>query len=267
MSAGSFNGIVDDYSTFNPPDTVAPGRPAPPSFLTSTWTDVANFFTGKSANTTRMNPDQAATAQKATAMQNAGLLMALMGGVNSAIGGYFQAKSQQYTDKSQALNLGYQADIAAINSRSAEYSAESTLEAGKSQIANMTMQAGQQEASTTATMAAHGIRLGSGSAQDITASQEIVKDVNAYTINANATRAAAQERTQSTNYSNQALMDRTGAVNANLSADSVSPFSAMTSSLLTSASSVASNWNNSQRLKMMYANGYYGGGSSPMVTQ
>jgi hypothetical protein len=62
-------------------------------------------------------------------------------------------------------------------------------------------------------------------------------------------------------------MDRTGAVNANLSADSVSPFSAMTSSLLTSASSVASNWNNSQRLKMMYANGYYGGGSSPMVTQ
>jgi hypothetical protein len=261
---GGYNGIIDDYSTFNPPDTLAPG---PPSFLTSAWTDVTNFFTGKGTNTTGMNSGQAATYQKATAMQNAGLLMTVMGGVNSAIGGYFQAKSQQYTDKSQALNLEYQADMAAINSRSAEYSAESTLEAGKSQIANMTMQAGQQEASTTATMAAHGIRLGSGSAQEITASQKIVQDVNSYVINANATRAAAQERTQATNYTNQALMDRTGAVNANLSASSISPFSAGMSSLLTSASAVASNWNNSQRLKMMMANGYYGGGSSPMVTQ
>jgi hypothetical protein len=235
-----------------------------PSFLTSTWNDVENFFTGANANTNGMNAAQASTAKGATAMQNAGLLMSIMGGVNSAIGGYFQAKSQQYQDKSQALNLTYQADMASINARSAEYSAQSTLEAGHSQIENMTMAAGQQKASTTATMAAHGIALGSGSAQEISASQDIVKDINAYTINANATRAAAQDRTQATNYQNQALMDRTGAQNALRSADSISPFASMTSSLLTSASSVASNWNNSQRLKMMMAGGYMPSG---MVTQ
>jgi hypothetical protein len=237
------------------------GPDSSPSFLTSTWNDVEDFFTGKGANTTGMNPAQAKTVQTAKGMQNIGVAMTLMGGVNSAIGGYFAAKSQQYQDKSQALNLEYAADIASINARSAEYSAESTLEAGHSQIANLTMAAGQAKASTTATMAAHGITLGSGSAQEISASQDIVKDINVYTINANATRAAAADRTQATNYKNQALMDRTGASNALASANTISPFSAATSSLLTSASSVAQNWNNSQRLKMMMAGSMptYGG--------
>jgi hypothetical protein len=121
----------------------------------------------------------------------------------------------------------------------------------------MTMAAGQQTASTTATMAAHGVRLGVGSTADITASQNIVKDINAYTINANATRAAAQDRTQATNFSNASLMDRTSAANATASANSVSPFSALSTSLMTSASSVAQQWNNSRQTRMMYA--YYGG--------
>src|ERR1019366_5905184 len=108
---------------------------------------------------------------------NAGMMMTIMGGINSAGGGYFAAESQRYQDKSQALNLGYQADMASINARSAEYSAQSKLEAGKSEIANMTMAAGQQTASTTATMAAHGVRLGVGSTADITASQNIVKAI------------------------------------------------------------------------------------------
>ncbi len=230
------------------------------TLLTGTWDGIQSFFGingHTSVDTSNMNPGQATAATSAATMRNAGMMMSVMGGINSAIGGYFAAKSQQYQDKSQALNLGYQADMAAINSRSAEYSAQSTLEAGKSQVANMTMAAGQQAASTTATMAAHGIRLGVGSAAEITASQNIVKDVNMYTIDANATRAAAQDRTQATNFSNQSLMDRTGAVNANRSASSVSPFSAMTSSLLTSASSVGQQWNTSQQTKMMYA--YYGG--------
>jgi hypothetical protein len=236
------------------------------SLLTSSWSSIQNFFTGANATTTNMNPAQIKTAQSATAMQNTGLLMSIMGGVNSAIGGYFQAKTQQYQDKSQALNLTYQADIAAINARSAEYSAQSTLEANKSQVANMTMQAGQAKASATATMAAHGVALGVGSTQEISASQDIVKDVNMYTMDANAARAAAADRTQATNYSDQSLMDRTRAQNALSSANSISPFAAVAGSLLTSASSLASNWNNSQRLKMTMGNGYYGG-NSPMVTQ
>jgi hypothetical protein len=269
-TTGLFDLNTYDVADFQSNPLAATGNPgggtaaSSPSFLTSAWHDVTNFFTGKGANVTGMTDSQTKAAQSSTAMQNVGLMMTVMGGINSAIGGYFQAKAQQYQDKSQALNLGYQADMANINARSAEYSAESTLNSAHSEIANVTMQAGQQKASTTATMAAHGVALGSGSAQEISASQDIVKDINVYTINANAARAAAQQRTQATNYTNQALMDRTGAVNANLSASSISPFSAVTSSLLTSASSVASNYNNNQRMKLMYGNNYYGG--SPMVT-
>jgi hypothetical protein len=234
-----------------------------PSFLTDSWDDVERFFGIGGKTTANLNPSmtpgQVKTATSAATMQNVGLLTTIMGGVSSAIGGYFSAKSTQYQERSQALNMQYQSDMAAINARSAEYSAQSELEAGKSQVFNLTMQAGQQKESTTASMAARGIALGSATAQEISASQDIVKDVNMYTISANATRAAAQARTQGTNYANQALMDRTSAVNANMSASSISPFAAMNSSLLTTASSVAQQWNNSMRLKMMYANGYYGG--------
>ncbi len=231
------------------------------TLLTSSWNGIQGFF-GINGHTTAtlsptMTPAQVKAATGAATMRNMGMMMTVMGGINSAIGGYFAAESQRYQDKSQALSLGYQADIAAINARSAEYSAQSTLEAGKSQIANMTLAAGQRKASTTATMAAHGIRLGVGSAADISASEDIVKDIDMYTIDANSTRAAAQDRTQATSYSNQSLMDRTSAANAYKSASSVSPFSAMTSSLLTTAASVGQQWNTSQQTKMMFA--YYGG--------
>jgi len=231
------------------------------TLLTSSWGGIQDFFGINGHTTASLNPnmtsDQVSAATGSATLRNAGMLMTVMGGVSSAIGGYFAAQSQQYQDKSQAISLGYQADMASINARSSEYAAQSKLEAGKSEIANLTMRAGQQTASTTATMAAHGIRLGQGSAADITASQNIVKDIDVYTIDANATRAAAQDRTQATNFSNQSLMDRTSAVNANRSAASISPFSAMTSSLLTTASSVGQQWTSSQQAKLMFQ--YYGG--------
>lgn len=229
------------------------------SLLTGTWDGIESFFGIDMPMKPGMTADQQKAATAASTMRNTGVLLTVMGGINSAIGSYFAAESARYQDRSQALTLDYQADMAAINARSSEYAAQSKLEAGKSQIANLTMAAGQAKASATATMAAHGIRLGVGSAADISASQDIVKDINMYTIDADATRAAAQDRTQATNYSNQSLMDRTSAENARRSADSVSPFSAVTTSLLTSASSVAQQWNTNQQTKMMFA--YYNGGS------
>jgi hypothetical protein len=90
---------------------------------------------------------------------------------------------------------------------------------------------------------------------------DIVKDVNVYNINSNAVRAASAARVQGTNYQNQSRLDSVSAANMNRSASSVSPFSAGLSSLLTSASSVASQWNSSQRMKMYLANGGYMPGS------
>lgn len=230
------------------------------SLLTNSWDDIQKFFgiNGKTTATfgTGMSDDQKKAAVGAATMQNVGLLTTIMGGVNTAVGSYFAAEAQRYQSKSQALTLGYEADMASINARSAEYTAEGYLESGKSQIQSLTLRAGQEKASATASMASRGLALGEGSAQEFTASQDIVKDISMYTINSNATREAAQARTQAANYQNQSLMDRTGAVNANLSASSISPFSVMTSSLISTASSVASQWNQAQRLKMM-GYGYY----------
>lgn len=231
--------------------------------LSSSWEDIEKFFgiNGKTtANTTGMSSAQTKTVTGAATLQNTGAIVTLLGGLNTAVGAYFASDAAKYQYKSQAVTLGYQADIAAINARSAEYSAESDLESSKSQIQQLTLKAGQEKASTTASMAARGLTLGVGSAAEITASQDIVKDIDKYTISANATREAASARTQGTNYSNQALLDRVGAENANRSASSINPFSAVTGSLLSTASSVSSIWNNNQRLKTAMASGYYPGG-------
>lgn len=190
-------------------------------------------------------------------MSNTALLTQIMGGVNSAVGGFFQAQSQQYQDKSQAVNLQYQSDMAAINARNSEYQAESDLRAGKSQIANYTMQEGQQASASAANTAARGLRAGVGTTRDVAASMTLVKDINVYNINSNAVREASAARVQATSYQNQSNLDSVSAANANRSASSISPFASVAASLLTSASSVASNWNNSQRMKQYLAQGGY----------
>ena len=244
--------------------TTAPTAAAP-TLLGSAWLDIEKFFGIHGQTTASISPTmtdaQKSVAKGAASMQNIGLLTTIMGGVNAAIGGYYAAEASRYQAKSTALNLGYQADMAAINARGAEYTAEGYLEAGKSQIQSLTMAAGQQKSAATASMASRGIALGEGSAQEFTASQDLVKDMSVYTINSNATREAAAARMQAANYRGQAIMDRTGAVNANLTAGSISPFQVMTTSLMSTASSIASQWNQAQRLKM-YGYGYPGGYSS-----
>lgn len=178
-----------------------------------------------------------------------GLITAGLGAVNSAIGSFYAAKSAQYQEKSQASSLAFQSDMASINAGRAEMSAESIEEAGKSQIANYTMQAGEQKASATASMAARGISLGVGSAAVVSASMDIQKDINVMNINANVTRQAWAAREQATDYSNQALLTRTGSVNALRSADSISPVSSTVNSLMGSATKVAQQWDYNKWLR------------------
>ena len=215
------------------------------SLLTSGWDDVSKFFglNGQTtASTAGLSPQQTKVATSAATLNNAGMLTQLFGAASSAIGGYYAAKTQQYQDKSQASSLEFQSNMDAINSRQAELSAQSIEEQGKSQVSQYTMQAAQQQSAQTVGTAARGVDLTSGSAIQQRASSELVKDMDVYTINANATRAAAGERTQATNDSNEALLARTGAANLNASAASISPGAAAATSLLSSASSVGSQW-------------------------
>lgn len=227
----------------------------PPNFLTSSWDKVTNWFSGGNANTTGMTPSMANTARTGMAARNTGLMMSVLGGINSAIGSFYAAQTQQYQERSQASSLTFQSDMASLNASRAETTAQSIQEAGKNQIASYTTAAGEQKAGATASMAARGIALGVGSAADVSASQDVQKSLNMLAINSNTTRQAWAARQQGTNYSNQALIDRTSAVNFNRSASSISPMGSAMNSLLRSATKVAGNWDWNRWMQMRMAQG------------
>lgn len=168
-------------------------------------------------------------------LATASLIGQIGGGVTSAVGSYFSAATQK-------INLNTQAAIADSNARIAEVGAQSALLQGQQQVGALTLKAGQLKSSQRASMAANGIDLGVGNAAEIQASTDIMKEIDANTLTANAVRSAWGYRTQAVNFQNEALMKRAGA-------DSISPGMAAAGSLLGSAGTVASSWYSLNKLK------------------
>ena len=221
----------------------------------SIWDKIEGWFSGKNADTTGMSASMAKTAQTGQALKNIGLITSIMGGISSAFGTYYAAKTQQYQERSQASSFASQSDMAAINASRQEMTAESIEESGKSQVAAYTMQEGQRKAGAVASMAARGVALGAGSTAEVAASMDIEKDLNVLAINSNTTRQAWAAREQGTNYQNESLLDRTSAVNARRSADSISPVGGAVNSLLGSATQIAGQWDWNRWMKMRLAQG------------
>ncbi len=168
------------------------------------------------------------TPQAPSGLGSASLIGTGIGAIGSAIGTYQQSKSLR-------SQLRYQAAIAEINQRLSESSAQQAMQQGHQQVAATTMRYGAVKSSQRAAMAANGVDLGVGSAAEVQASTDILKDIDKNTIEANAIRQAFGYRTQGTGFANQALMDRT-------SASSISPASSGFSTLLGSATKVAGSW-------------------------
>lgn len=165
--------------------------------------------------------DPSSIGNFATMSQGAGAVM-------SVIGTYFGAKSQQSM-------LRAQADIDQINAAIAEQSARTALMIGQRQEQQSMLQTGQLKGHQTASMAANGIDLGEGSAARVLTDTDVMGKIDADTIAANAVRQAWGYRTQAVSIQNEALMKRS-------QADAISPWMGATSSMLTSAGTVASNW-------------------------
>ena len=99
-----------------------------------------------------------------------------------------------------------QANIARINAQMMERQYESTLRSSERAITQKTMAAGQAKASQRAALAANGIAVGEGSAAELQASTDIVKEMDVNQIKANALSQAWGYKTQAVNYESQALM-------------------------------------------------------------
>jgi len=180
----------------------------------------------------------------------AALTMQGVGAASSALGAYSSAQASKTSLNLQAsladINAKSTMDMAEINQQMAERSAQQTLLTGqreeqRSQIATANLK-GKQRAS----MAANGIDLGEGSANQVLTSTDVLGEIDANTLQANAVRGAwgyrtqgqaeyNRARTQASNQSSQGAMSRA-------SADAISPGTSAFTSMLGSAGSVAGNW-------------------------
>lgn len=191
-----------------------------------------------------MNTDWNALASPGTAkgFSNAATILSISGAISGAIGSFYAAQSQQMALKSQASSLKFQARIADLNAKHAEFGAQQSLLAGERQIGAYTMRAGQQKASAEVSLAAQGGDVGNGSAAEVRASMDLIKQIDVININSNAVREAEAQRMQAVNYKMQAALGRVSANNLQASASAISPWSAGFTSLLGGATNVAQNW-------------------------
>ncbi len=169
-----------------------------------------------------------------------GFYLNLAGSLLSAVGGFYQAKTQKFQLQSQALSMEFQASMSNINARSAEEDANYIMESGQREVGQLTMQAGQVKAAQAASATARGVKLGVGSVAEHAATIEYVKQADAFQLRAGTVRAAEAQRASAVDERNQSLIARVSARNLRGAARSVSPFAAAGASLLGSAGSVAS---------------------------
>ncbi|HRD87248.1 MAG TPA: hypothetical protein PK752_03165 [Accumulibacter sp.] len=164
------------------------------------------------------------------------------GAITSAIGSKFEAASKKSSLNAQAGLANTSARIAETNARIAELGAQTALQQGESQVAKLTLQAGNLKASQRTTMAANGIDIGQGSAAELQASTDIMKEIDANTLTANAIRHAFGYQTQATNARTQGVNARNAALAQQAAASGISPGMAGATSLLGSATKVAASW-------------------------
>lgn len=173
---------------------------------------------------------------------NTGGWLQVSGALMGAIGAFYAADSAKHQLKSQALAAEFEQSMSAINARNAEADAQSVLEAGAQEIAQVTAQYGQEKAALQASTASRGVVSGVGSAAELAASVELAKQVDALTINKNRVRAAGQARMRAADMRSRGLLAGTSANNLRSSAGSINPYLAGSGSLLSAAGNVAATY-------------------------
>lgn len=165
---------------------------------------------------------------------NTNLALGVAGGAFSLIGALTKANNTVTADNAQADQL-------LANAKNAEQAAASAVTTGMAQAGNVETKGAQTVASQRAAMAANGIDVSAaGTAQNVQESTKYITDQNVQTITANAARAAM-------GYTQQEQSDIANSAAYRAAGASVSPLMSGASSLLTSATGVASNWYRNQR--------------------
>ena len=157
----------------------------------------------------------------------------ISGAAMSSVGSYYAAESRK-------SRLAFMASMDELNAQLEEKSAQAALRKGELEAGRYSMKAGQQKGKLRASLASRGVAMGSGNAAEQVASEDIIKETDMNTIQANAVSTAWGHRMEATNYKNKAAMARA-------EGDSISPGIAAITSLLGSSGRVAGSWYNYRR--------------------
>lgn len=145
-------------------------------------------------------PDPAATTPANTM---SGSQMALAGAsIFSSFASMFSAWSASKTEKKL---YAIQARMQELQARAAQNQAEDILRAGNQKVAAITYQAGQAKASTKVSMAAAGVRVGTGNSAEVLATHDIVKEMQVNQTIANTIAQSYGAKRQAVNASNKAI--------------------------------------------------------------
>jgi hypothetical protein len=156
------------------------------------------------------------------------LILQAFGAGSSVAGSYYEALGQKY-----ALRL--QARLDEVNAKISEGKARDSLQRGEREEQAVRLGTAQLKGTQTAAVAANGVDLTSDTAVAILTSTDVLGELDANTVKANALREAWGHRIEAVNYRGKASTSRA-------TAKAISPMGAAVGTLLTEASRYGSTY-------------------------
>ena len=152
----------------------------------------------------------------------------ISGALSEATGAYLKTSGER-------SNLEASANMADLNARLSDMSAKQALRQGQVEYQASRLDTANLKEKQRTSFAANGIDLSSDTAVRVLTSTDVLGEIDANTINANAARAAWGYKLEGVQYRNEALVTRAGAKNLN-------PLRSARSSLINSAGDIAASW-------------------------
>lgn len=161
--------------------------------------------------------------------------LATIATIASIAGTGMQAFGAYQTAQSQKSAYAYQARVAQNNATMGEWQAQDAMRRGERAEIDQRRKTAQLKGAQTASLAARGLDIGTGSALNILSDTDYLGEIDALTIRDNGRREAWAYRQGAQNDANSAgVLRATG--------NAISPLGAGATSLLTSAPQVARHW-------------------------
>jgi len=161
--------------------------------------------------------------------------LATIATIASIAGTGMQAIGAYQTAQSQKASYAYQSRVSENNAKIGEWQAQDAMKRGERAEIDQRRKTAQLKGAQTASLAARGLDIGTGSALNILSDTDYLGEIDALTIRDNSRREAWGIRQGAQNDTNNAGVLR-GAGNA------ISPIGAGATSLLTGAGQVAKQW-------------------------